>query len=56
MQSEVPTVCRTEEAGCVCINVGCDGVHVCECSGSWEIKDDGEFVIHKLPPIPWMMS
>lgn len=43
-------ICGLVEASCRCVKPSHeDGVHECECGGSWERREDGTFVYHSDP-------
>lgn len=43
-------LCAAVEGDCACIEpVDHAGAHVCECKGSWRVRDDGVFEIVVIP-------
>jgi hypothetical protein len=46
--------CKAEASRCACaLPRGHAGPHICtECSGSWAVNEQGEFVVVRLPQRP----
>lgn len=50
MQKTDDLTCGLVEASCRCILIrGHEGPHECQCEGSWDFDDDGEFILVSLP-------
>lgn len=44
------TLCCDVIEACICdLGIDHDGPHICDCGGSWEFDDRGEFRTVKLP-------